>query len=164
MHKFVLLLTSLVVLTRYQLQRPITAISRAFSAPTQENLRLEVDIMVHSLDLLVLFQTIRSQLPSNTTLLEPTKWNTIMSHHVVITPYRSRVHCSSDSQCLGVILSEYSCAQTVYCRVCKSDCFFFSLEFACCDYRSKDLGLVHSQSNVVQSRDEKGVPLPGQLA
>ena len=66
--------------------------------------------MMNSLDLLILFQTICSQFPSNTTLLESTEWNTIMSHHIMITPYRSRVYCGSDSQCLGVILSKYSCA------------------------------------------------------
>ena len=76
----------------------------------QGDLRFEVDIMMNSLDLLVLFQTVRSQFPSNTTLFEPTEWNTIMSHHVMITPYRSRIYCSSDSQCLGVVLGEYSCA------------------------------------------------------
>jgi hypothetical protein len=77
----------------HHLYRVITEMS---PASTRSNSRLEVDIMMNSLNLLVLFQTIRSQLPSNTTLLEPTERNTIMSHHVVITPYRSRVYCRSD--------------------------------------------------------------------
>jgi len=76
----------------------------------QGDLRFEVDIMMNSLDLLVLFQTVRSQFPSNTTLLEPTEWNTIMSHHVMVTPYRPRVYCGSHPQCLSVVLGEYSCS------------------------------------------------------
>jgi hypothetical protein len=89
----------------HHLYRVITAMS-----PASTNSRLEVDIMMNSLDLLVLFQPVRPQFPSNTTLLEPTEWNTIMSHHVMITPYCSRIYCGSDPQCLGVVLGEYSCA------------------------------------------------------
>ena len=118
MHRFVLLLAFPCLTTWALLQRPVTVISPGFFAPIQSDLRLEVDIVMNSLDLLILFQPIRSQLPSNTTLLESTEWNTIMSHHVMITPYCSRIYCCGNSQSLSVILGKYSCAETVYGRVC----------------------------------------------
>lgn len=59
--------------------------------------------MMNSLDLLILFQPIRSQFSSNTTLLEPAKRYPIMSHHVVITPNRTRIYRCRYSQSLGVV-------------------------------------------------------------
>jgi hypothetical protein len=60
--------------------------------------------MVHSLDLRISLEPIRSQLPSNTTLLEPAEWCLHVKQSVRVDPDGSGLQGTGDThRLLGVI-------------------------------------------------------------
>lgn len=94
---------------------------------------------MHCLDLRVRFQPIRTQLPSNPTLLEPTKRRLHMQQRVRVDPDCSGLEGAGDAHGLLGVVGEDGGGEAVGGVVCEVDRFFFRLEFGDDDDGAKDL-------------------------
>lgn len=86
-------------------------------------------VVMHSLDLRVRLQTVRPQLPPDTTLLEAPKRHAGVQEGVLVNPDCPCVQLGSETRGLTTVVREHCGCEAVRRVVGELDRFFFRLEF-----------------------------------